>query len=99
MVAPSTSPPRIPLYWYGAMLTGGLAFGLLGERRPLGNDILAHPIVLFFMTTVVGLLVLRTAFARPVPQVIPERTLLFGCFAGLAAFLAGNWIAAHVFGG
>ena len=80
------------------MLTGGLAFGLLGERRPLGNDILAHPVVLFFMMTVVGLLVLRVVLARPVPEVIPERTLLFGCFAGLAAFLAGNWIAAHVLG-
>ena len=99
MVAPFTSPPRIQLFWYVAMLTGGLAFGLLGERRPLGNDILAHPIVLFFMTAVVGLLVLRAVLARPVPEVIPERTLLFGCCAGLAAFLAGNWIAAHVLGG
>jgi hypothetical protein len=55
--------------------------------------------VLFFMTTVVGLLVLRAALARPVPEVIPERTLLFGCFAGLAAFLAGNWVATHVLSG
>jgi hypothetical protein len=29
----------------------------------------------------------------------PERPLLLGCFVGLAAFLAGNWIAAHVLGG
>jgi hypothetical protein len=99
MVAPFTSLPRVPLYWYGAMLIGGLAFGLLGERRPLGNDILAHPVVLFFMATVIGLLVLRGVLARPVPEIIPERTLLFGCFAGLAAFLAGNWIAAYALGG
>jgi hypothetical protein len=30
-----------------------------------------------------------------VPEIVPERALLFGCFAGLAGFLIGNWIAAH----
>jgi drug/metabolite transporter (DMT)-like permease len=91
--------PRAQIYWFGAMLIGGFAFGLIGERRPLGDDIFAHPLVLFFMTAIVGLLVMRAALARPVPEVIPERPLLLGCFAGLAAFLGGNWIAAHVLGG
>jgi hypothetical protein len=94
-----SSLPRAQIYWFGAMLIGGFAFGLIGERRPLGDDIFAHPLVLFFMTAMVGLLVMRAALARPVPEVIPERPLLLGCFAGLAAFLAGNWIAAHALGG
>jgi len=91
--------PRPQIYWYGAMLTGGLAFGLLGQRRPFGDDVFAHPLILFFMVAIAGLLVTRAVLARPVPDVVPERALLFGCFAGLAAFLAGNWIASHVLGG
>ena len=98
--APSKRPPlpRARIYWYGAMIIGGLGFGLLGERRPFGADLFAHPLILFFMAAIVGLLVLRAALARPVPEIIPERPLLLGCFAGIAAFLAGNWIAAHVIG-
>ena len=99
MPASPSEPSRLPraqIYWYAAMAAGGLAFGLLGERRPLGDDLFAHPVVLFFMTAIVGLLVARTVLARPVPEVIPERALLLGCFAGLAAFLAGNFLAAHV---
>ena len=91
-----TPLPRPLLYWYGAMMLGGLAFGLLGERRPLGDDVLAHPVVLFFAATIIGLMVVRAALARPVPEVISERALVFGCGAGLAAFLIGNAIAAHV---
>ena len=87
--------PRAQIYWFGAMVLGGLAFGLLGERRPLGDDLFAHPVMLFFMTAMVGLLAARIALARPVPEVIPERALLLGCFAGLAAFLAGNFLVAH----
>ena len=95
---PAAKPTRFgaEIYWYGAMVIGGLGFGLLGERRPLGNDIFAHPLILFFIVAIAGLLVLRAALARPVPEVIPERPLLLGCFAGLAAFLLGNWIAAHI---
>lgn len=100
MMSAATRPPlpRAHLYWYGAMATGGIAFGLLGDRRPLGDDAFAHPASLFFITAMIGLLVTRAVLARPVPEVIPERQLLLGCFAGLAAFLAGNWIAAHVVG-
>ena len=78
------------------MLAGGLAFGLIGERRPFGNDILAHPLAVFFAVVAAGLLVLRIVLARPVPELIPERTLLAGCLIGGAAFLAGNWLATHV---
>jgi hypothetical protein len=91
--------PRAQIYWYAAMVTGGLAFGLIGERRPLGDDIFAHPLILFFMIAIAGLLITRAVLARPVPEVVPERVLLLGCFAGLAAFLASNWIAAHILGG
>jgi hypothetical protein len=88
--------PRAVVYWYAAMALGGFAFGLFAERRPFGGDVLLHPLVLFFAAAGLGLLVLRAALARPVPQIIPERALLFGCFAGLAAFLAGNWFVVHL---
>ena len=85
--------------WYGLMAAGGLAFGLLGERRPFGQDLLAHPLVVYFALAAVGLLILRAALARPVPEVIPERTLLAGCLLGGGAFLAGNWVSVHLIGG
>jgi hypothetical protein len=82
--------------WYGLMAAGGFAFGLLGERRPFGPDMLAHPLVVFYVAAAAGLLVLRVVTGRPVPELIPERTLLAGCLIGGGAFLAGNWISAHV---
>jgi hypothetical protein len=81
------------------MVAGGLAFGLLGERRPFGQDMLAHPLVVYFAVAAVGLLILRVVLARPVPELIPERTLFAGCLIGVAAFLAGNWIGVHIIGG
>jgi hypothetical protein len=83
-------------YWYGVVAAGGLGFGLLGEKRPFGHDILAHPFVVFFLLVAAGLLVLRVARRRPVPELIPERALAFGCAAGIALFLAGNFIVAHL---
>jgi hypothetical protein len=80
------------------MAAGGLGFGLLGERRPFGQDILAHPFAVFFVLAGVGLLVLRVVLQRPVPDVIPERTLVAGCVLGAAAFLAGNWLSQHLIG-
>ncbi len=82
-------------WWYGPMLAGGLAFGLLGERRPFGTDVLGHPLVVFFLVAGTALLILRIALRRPVPDILSERTLLAGCVLGAAAFLAGNWIATH----
>ena len=84
-------------WWYGLTAAAGLAFGLLGERRPLGNDVLAHPLVLFFIAVGAALLALRVAAQRPVPELIPERALLAGCLAGAAAFLVGNWVATRLF--
>jgi hypothetical protein len=88
--------PRILIWWYGLMACGGFLFGLAGDRRPFGPDVLAHPLVVFFVVVGVALLVLRIALARPVPQLIPERPMVIGCLAGAAAFLAGNWVAAHL---
>ncbi len=76
---------------------GGLGFGLIGKHRPLGEDLFAHPLVLYFVLAGAALLVLRAALGRPVPEVIPERMLLLGCIAGVAAFLVGNALAVHVF--
>jgi len=87
---------RVHGLWYGLMAAGGLGFGLVGERRPFGQDVLAHPLVVYFAIAAAGLMVLRAVLARPVPELIPERTLFVGCLVGVAAFLAGNWINAHV---
>ena len=91
-----TSAQQIQLVWYGMMVAGGMAFGLLGDRRPFGRDFLGHPLVVFFVLAAAGLLVVRIVFARPVPQLIPERALLTGCVLGAAAFLVGNWIVTRL---
>jgi len=78
------------------MALGGLAFGLAAERRPFGNDFLAHPLAVFFAAVAAALLVMRVALRRPVPDVLPERILLIGCLVGAAAFLAGNFLDTHV---
>jgi hypothetical protein len=78
------------------MALAGIGFGLIGERRPFGSDFLGHPLVVYFIAVAGGLLILRMAAARPVPELISERVLVIGCFIGLAAFLVGNWLAAHL---
>ena len=77
------------------MAAGGLAFGMIGDRRPFGSAALAHPLVVFFAVVAAALLVLRVVRARPVPEFVPERALVIGCCVGAAAFLLGNWIVAH----
>lgn len=85
-------------YWYGAVCVVGLGFGLLGERRPFGPNILAHPFIVYAFAVTAGLLVLRVVRQQPVPELIPERALGLGCAAGVALFLTGNFIAAHLMG-
>ena len=94
--APRQRRSRAIIWWYGLMALGGVAFGLLGDRRPFGSAVLAHPLVVFFVLAGAALLALRAVLARPVPELIPERALLLGCCVGAAAFLAGNWAAAHL---
>lgn len=89
---------RLLGYWYGAVCIVGLGFGLLGERRPFGQSILAHPFIAYAFVLAAGLLVIRVVRQRPVPELIPERALGLGCAAGVALFLAGNFIAAHLVG-
>ncbi len=84
------------VWWYAAMMAAGFGFGLIGEHRPFGSDLLAHPLVVFFFVAGVGLLALRIVLQRPVPEIIPERALLIGCLIGGGGFLIGNWVAAHV---
>jgi len=88
-----TTAARVQPWWCGLMVAGGLGFGLLGDKRPFGTDVLAHPLVVFFVVVAATLLALRVALARPVPELIPERTLIVGCVIGVAAFLGGNWVA------
>jgi hypothetical protein len=78
------------------MIVCGLAFGLAGDRRPFGEGVLAHPLIVFAATAGLALLTLRVALARPVPELIPERPLVIGFLLGVAAFLVGNWISARV---
>ncbi|HZP71210.1 MAG TPA: hypothetical protein VFB29_14815 [Pseudolabrys sp.] len=87
---------RLVAYWYGAVAAAGLGFGLLGERRPFGQDILAHPFVIYFFLVAAGLLSLRIVRQCPVPEIIPERALALGCATGIMLFLAGNFIAVHL---
>jgi hypothetical protein len=47
--------------WYGLVMAGVLGFGPIGERRPFGNDTLAHPLVVYFAAVAVGRLILRVA--------------------------------------
>ncbi len=82
-----------PTWWFSLMALGGLGFGLVAERRPFGDGVLAHPLVAFFILVGIGLLGLRVALRRPVPEVIAERMLLVGCVVGLAGFLIGNFAA------
>jgi hypothetical protein len=95
--APRSARQIGPLFWWRVlMIAGGFAFGLFADRRPLGDGFLAHPIVLFAALTGMGLLILRVALRRPVPEVIPERALVVGFLLGVAAFLAGNWVGVHL---
>ena len=87
---------KVRIGWYGLVMAGGLGFGLIGERRPFGNDMLAHPLVVYFAVVALSLLILRIVVARPVPEVIPERVLVAGCLSGAAAFLVGNFISVHM---
>ena len=89
---------RLSGYWYGAVCIAGLGFGLLGERRPFGQGILAHPFIVYAFVVAAGLLVIRVVRQQPVPELIPERALGLGCAAGVALFRAGNFIAAHLIG-
>ena len=89
---------RILTWWFGLMSVVGLAFGAYADRRPFGNDILEHPLVVFFAVVGVALLALRFVLRRPVPEIIPDRLLFAGCLVGLAAFLVGNWLAVNLRG-
>jgi len=89
-------PGRILVWWFAAMSVAGVLFGLSAEQRPFGDDVLTHPLVLLCVVVAVGLLVLRFVLRRPVPEIIPDRLLVFGCIVGLAAFLIGNWLAVHL---
>ena len=54
-----TGRPFLLWAWYTPMAVVGFGFGLIGERRPLGEGVLLHPLILFFVLTGVALLVLR----------------------------------------
>lgn len=81
------------------MAGGGFAFGLFAESRPFGDGFFASPLIAFLAAAAAGLLLLRVLLARPVPETIPERPLLFGCVVGVGMFLIGNYLGVHVLAG
>jgi hypothetical protein len=87
---------RILTWWFGLMAAAGVVFGVYAEDRPFGDDVLEHPLVVFFAGVAVALLLVRFVLRRPVPELIPDRLLIFGCVVGLAAFLIGNWLSVHL---
>jgi hypothetical protein len=91
-----TGRPFALVSWYGLMGLVGFGFGALADRRPFGHDILVHPLVMFFILVGLALLALRVLLARPVPEVISDRSLIVGCVLGLAMFLAGNFLSAQI---
>lgn len=93
---PRLPPARVVTWWFGFAALAGLGFGLIAERRPFGDDVLAHPVVLLFATIGIALLALRAVAARPVPQLIPERALLYGVGIAFVSFLIANWFATHL---
>jgi hypothetical protein len=56
-------------------------------------------LVVFFAAAAGGLLLLRVALGRPVPELIPERPLIVGCVFGASAFLVGNFVATRLLTG
>ena len=87
------SSPRI--WWFFLMAIGGLGFGSLADKRPFGDPLIVHPLVVFFLLVSLGLLALRVLLHRPVPEVISDRALMLGCVIGLVAFLAGNILGVY----
>ena len=87
---------RILVWWFAAMSVAGVLFGAFADKRPFGDDVLAHPLVILFIVVGIALLLLRFLLRKPIPDIIPDRILLFGCLVGLAAFLIGNWLAVHL---
>ena len=93
---PRETSRRVLTWWFGLMALGGLAFGLNAERRPFGDDVFAHPLIVFFVLVGAGLLLLRAVLRRPVPEILPERVLLQGCAVGVVMFLAGNFVGVRL---
>ena len=93
---PDAGRPQALVWWYGLIGLFGFGFGLFADRRPFGDDILVHPLVVFFVLVGLSLLALRVVLKRPVPEVIPDRALMLGSVLGLAMFLTGNFAAAHL---
>jgi hypothetical protein len=96
---PGTTARQVLAWWYGLMALVGFGFGLLGERRPFGSDVLAHPLIVFYAAVAIGLIVLRAVLQRPVPELIPERALLAGCIIGAAAYLLANFGSTRLLAG
>ncbi|HZP76652.1 MAG TPA: hypothetical protein VFB45_10955 [Pseudolabrys sp.] len=95
MSGPTRSTRALRL-WYVLTGLGGFLFGLIAERRPFGNDVFAHPVVIYFVLVGLCLIALRVVAKRPVPELIPERSMLLGFACGLALFLVGNFLAVHL---
>jgi hypothetical protein len=93
---PERSGRALAIWWYGLMTIGGFGFGILADKRPFGDDLLVHPVTVFFILVGLALIALRVLLARPVPEVISDRALVAGCCVGLVLFLVGNFTGVHL---
>jgi hypothetical protein len=90
-------PPPVPVsphlltWWFGLMAVGGLGFGAYADRRPFGNGMLAHPLVVFLAFVAAGLLTLRFLQTKPLLQLISAQLLTAGAVIGIACFFIGKW--------
>ena len=92
------APYRFGVWWYGLMALGrAWASACSPTAGRSATDILVHPLVMFFI--LVGARAAgaaRRCWRGRCPEVISDRALIAGCVVGLAAFLAGNFVGAHV---
>ncbi len=56
---------RLITGWYGVIAIVGLGFGLLGERRPFGDDVLAHPLIIYGLAVAGGCWSCASSAAAP----------------------------------
>jgi hypothetical protein len=99
---PSDGPPPVAVsehiltWWFGLIALGGVGFGVVAERRPFGQGVLAHPLVVFAAAIAVVLVSLRLAHARPLTEIISERFLIAGGIIAVVCFLIGNWFGINL---
>lgn len=95
---PPNKPGLLSRLWPYLCAIIGFGFGLIGDARPFGRDILAHPAIV--MGVVIGLILIaaRLLLKRPIPEVMSDMVMKFGFAVAIFTYLAGTFLASR-FGG